>query len=316
MPAARTKIEGARAPATTKIRRGKIRAGSSRIASLSQRKPQSLTTPIAAAAIVAAIAAGWWFRDYGLLQADTGLGYSLGIIAAGCMLVLLIYPLRKRFRWLGFIGPVRNWFRTHMILGVLGPTAALFHSNFSLGSLNSRVALFSALLVAASGLVGRFLYARIHNGLYGRKRNLVALRNHIRESSRTRTHKLRFMPRLMRRISMFDEGALRTDLGLVDSVMLLARIGAETRRAQVSLLRYAKEQLIAESKQSAIVARHRNRLYANTRSLVGSHMRQVRQLAKLQVYDRLFALWHTVHRPFFYLLVVSLVIHVLAVHLY
>ncbi len=56
-----------------------------------------------------------------------------------------------------------------MILGLVGPALILFHSNFQLGSVNSNVALFAMLIVAASGVVGRYLYAKIHLGLYGRK---------------------------------------------------------------------------------------------------------------------------------------------------
>ena len=58
------------------------------------------------------------------------------------MLVLLVYPLRKRVRALRFMGTVAHWFRAHMILGVAGPVCILLHSNFSLGATNSNVALF------------------------------------------------------------------------------------------------------------------------------------------------------------------------------
>ena len=41
---------------------------------------------------------------------DRGLGYALGIIGGSMMLVLLMYPARKRAQWLRFIGGVPGWF--------------------------------------------------------------------------------------------------------------------------------------------------------------------------------------------------------------
>ena len=91
----------------------------------------------------AAIVTGIMGRDERRVFADEGLGYALGIVGTLLILFLLIYPLRKRFKWLKVLGNVRNWFRVHMILGVVGPLTILYHSNFMLGSVNSTVALLA-----------------------------------------------------------------------------------------------------------------------------------------------------------------------------
>jgi hypothetical protein len=75
------------------------------------------------------------------------------------MLLLLLYSVRKRVRWLARFGETRHWFRTHMMLGIVGPVLILYHCNFDLGDLNSKVALYCTLLVAGSGVLGRYLYA-------------------------------------------------------------------------------------------------------------------------------------------------------------
>jgi hypothetical protein len=104
-----------------------------------------------------------------------GWGYTLGIIGAS-MLLLLIYPARKRVAWLGFVGGVPGWFRVHMLLGTLGPLCILFPANLSLGANNRNVALFCMLTVAGSGVIGRYLYTRIHARLDGGQSNLGELR--------------------------------------------------------------------------------------------------------------------------------------------
>ena len=78
----------------------------------------------------------------------------MGVVSVACVLTLLMYPLRKRLRWLRFIGSTKIWFRTHQHMGVTTTVAALYHCSFQIGSLNSRLALTSLLLVAGSGLIG------------------------------------------------------------------------------------------------------------------------------------------------------------------
>ena len=152
--------------------------------------------------------AGWLIRDQHWLTAERGVGYVLGIVSVLCMLVLLLYPLRKRFRILKFIGPLPKWFRNHMILGVSAPIAALYHCNYQLGSLNSRIALFSALTVAGSGLVGRFIYSRIHHGLYGRKANLKELLARVKTTTPGVGRLGTFVPELHKRMTQFDREVL------------------------------------------------------------------------------------------------------------
>jgi hypothetical protein len=45
-------------------------------------------------------------------------------------------------------------------------------------------------------------------------------------------------------------------------------------------------------------------------------LKRVRRVAELGSYERMFSLWHVFHLPFFYMLVVAALIHVLAVHMY
>ena len=109
----------------------------------------------------------WLEKDEYWFHAESGLGYAFGIIGCSLMLLLLLYPARKYYKPMRYTFKVHHWFRMHMIFGVLGPCFIILHSNFNLGSLNSNIALFSMLLVALSGLIGRYVYQKIHRGLYG-----------------------------------------------------------------------------------------------------------------------------------------------------
>ncbi|MEQ1651925.1 MAG: pyridine nucleotide-disulfide oxidoreductase, partial [Hyphomicrobium sp.] len=126
---------------------------------MARRRPLRYLGPwLVTAATAGAIVAGWAWRDEGHLTPEQGLGYWLGIAGATAMLLLLVYPLRKRMPSLRWLGGIPAWFQLHMLLGVLGPLLILYHCNFSFGAPNSNIALSTMLVVAASGVVGRYLY--------------------------------------------------------------------------------------------------------------------------------------------------------------
>jgi len=103
------------------------------------------------------IAVGWLLRDLQLYSPAEGVGYWMGIIGGSLMLTLLLYPLRKRIKFLHKLGPTKYWFQMHMVLGLIGPLLILYHCNFQLGSFNSQVALYCMVLVAGSGIIGTAL---------------------------------------------------------------------------------------------------------------------------------------------------------------
>jgi hypothetical protein len=267
---------------------------------------------------VAALAAliGWLARERRLVDADTGVGYLLGIVGITCMAALLVYPLRKRFKFLSFLGPTKDWFRTHMFLGTLGPLAALYHCNFTPGAVNSRIALYAALLVALSGFVGRYIYSKIHLGLYGRRTDLRELLARIEVAAPAATRAARFVPELTRRLVEFDRTVLVPPSGWVACLVLPLRLAVLTRLEYWRLRAYARRELGREAQRSERLQRYGRSLERVTCEYIASHLKQVRRVAEFVAYQRLFALWHVVHRPFFVILAVSVVVHVVAVHSY
>ena len=124
------------------------------------------------------------------------------------MLLLFVYPLRKRWRAMREVGSTRFWFAFHMTLGIAGPAADhRCTRRCAFGSLNATVAFASMALVAGSGIVGRFLYARIHHGLYGRRATLAELRAQAGIDSEAVRSKLAFVPHVEERLDEFARRA-------------------------------------------------------------------------------------------------------------
>ncbi len=259
---------------------------------------------------------GYEGREGRALTAESGLGYAFGILSVACMVILLLFPLRKRFKFLKFLGATPMWFRNHQVLGIAGPIAALYHCNFNLGSLNSKVALYSALTVAASGIIGRFIYTKIFRGLNMHKASLkqlaASLDTQIPESGRSMV----FLPELISRIGEFDQQVLSPPKGMFAVWLLPLRLIFETRREQWRLGRFARRKIMVESIYNEAITNDRRKIQRVTKRCIARHLRQVRQVAEYTAYQRLFALWHKIHLPFFVLLVVSVVVHIYAVHNY
>jgi hypothetical protein len=264
-----------------------------------------------------AVLLGWLItRNTVLVDAERGVGYWLGIAGASLMATLLLYPLRKRWRLMHSLGATRHWFRMHMVFGVLGPVLILYHSNFSFGSLNDTVALACTLLVAVSGLVGRYIHAKVHVDLDGHRATLEQLSENARITAVQRRESVALVPGLIERLTAYDATVLEPPRGALPILLLPLKLAVVTRWEAMKLSWFARSQLRLLARRSEIVRAKRIELRASIDRFIHEHLRRVRRVAALGSYERLFSLWHVFHLPFFYMLVVAALIHVLAVHMY
>ncbi len=260
----------------------------------------------------AALWFGWSIRDERYITAEYGLGYALGIVGGSLMLLLLLYPLRKHWRRLHRAGPIHWWFRIHMLFGLLGPLAVLYHANFHQGSLNSTVALWAMLIVSASGVVGRLIYTRIHYGLYGSRMTLQGLRSDSAEGRAEFVRLCGELPEVEQALAALEGEALKPSRGVLQGLWRRLRVGFVLRRTR---RRVTPRLLVALAAQGGEPKAQRSARKALKRALRG-YFASVYRVARLALFERLFAWWHVLHLPLFLLLVVSGITHVVAVHRY
>ena len=259
---------------------------------------------------------GWSTQTERYINPNRGVGYALGIIGGSLMLLLLVYSLRKRWTWLSFLGSTPGWFRFHMVLGIAGPVCILYHSNFGTGATNSNVALFSMLTVAGSGLIGRYIYVHIHHGLYGRKLELGELRAGA-EGLRSLSGGISFLPELVTRLESAEQRLLKAGPHL--SFLGFAKptvVALIALRSRWRLHGYIRNALHAGARRSAVVALEHKRLGLTARCYVDRRLAATRRVAGFEGYERLFSLWHALHIPLIFIMVIAAIIHVIAVHVY
>jgi hypothetical protein len=259
---------------------------------------------------------GWTAHLERYIDPNRGLGYALGIIGGTLMLVLLAYSLRKRWTRLEFLGSTPSWFKFHMVLGVAGPLCILYHSNFTTGATNSNVALFSMLTVAGSGVIGRYIYAHIHNGLYGRRVELGELQTGA-ETLRSISGRIAFVPELITRLESAEQRLLIAGPRLaVLGFMKPFVVAVATMRARRRLHGYVRRSLHAKASHSAVVHAEEQRMCQRALAYVDRRLTATRRVAEFEGYERLSSLWHSLHIPLIFVMVIAAIIHVIAVHLY
>lgn len=95
-----------------------------------------------------------WFRPSGYV------GQAAGILTFAGFLFMWLFPLRKRLRRIGWLGPVPAWLNVHIGVGLLLPLIGAIHAGFRFGGVIG-LGYIAMLIVCASGVVGRYLYVRI-----------------------------------------------------------------------------------------------------------------------------------------------------------
>lgn len=258
----------------------------------------------------------WLMGRWGGFEPGSEMGYNLGLAGGIMMLLLFLYPLRKHFRFMHGLGPAKYWFAMHMALGILGPLFILAHSRFEVGSVNAAVSLGSMCLVAGSGIIGRFIYTKIHHGLYGRRASVEEMRAQAGLNSRELQSKLAFAPKVEAALSRFEAMTLKTHTNPLASAWALVMLWLRAWRAHRHCVRELRRLYKAHARERGWdQAKFQRRLKA-ANNLVRTYLRSTREVAHFRTYERLFSLWHVLHVPLVYMLILSAIAHVVAVHMY
>jgi hypothetical protein len=267
--------------------------------------------------VIAGIVAGMWrLSRMEMFKAGDDVGYWLGVAGAVMMLLLFSYPLRKHFSFARNWGRVKWWFLVHMILGIGGPALILLHSTFRVGSLNAAVALYSMLAVAGSGIIGRFIYARVNRGLRGEQSSLNELRDRAGLQQADAKSRLAFAPRVETLLAEFESSvsnATPSWLAHTRQVFWLPIQQWLVYRRCVSDIHVVMKNIASKKQWGKEEAQRRER---HAKELVSMYLNAVSRVAQFTAYERLFSLWHVAHIPFVYLLIISSLVHVYAVHVY
>jgi len=231
------------------------------------------------------------------------------------MLVLLVYSLRKRWSWLSFLGSTPGWFRFHMVLGIADPCASCITRISAPAQPTATWRCFrcSPLPVAASSAATSTRTST--TGCTAANSNWGIARGRRRLAQPVR--RISFLPELVARIDTAEQRLLKAGphlsfLGFAKPMV----VGTLALKTRWELHHYIRHSLHAGARRSAVVALEHKRLGLTARAYIDRRLAATRRVASFEGYERLFSLWHALHIPLIFMMVIAAVIHVIAVHVY
>ena len=267
-------------------------------------------------AVLALLAWGFLHRDDNWYTPEHGLGYWFGIVGSALVLILLLYPLRKRFKSWRSWGRLPNWLKFHMFLGVSGPTLILFHANFKLGATNSNVALISMMVVMLSGIVGRYIYGKTHNRYSGELRSLQDLRLAAQHARGDLQYDFMKVHRVQDLLNGLERRVLNPDHGLLSASWLHLDYSLSMGGYRRKLLKHAFADIEQTGRYQGLNRKEVQSQKKAAAAYLTTYLRTLQNAAQFKFHERMFALWHVLHVPLLFVLIAAAVIHVIAVHLY
>lgn len=247
-----------------------------------------------------------------LLRSSGVIGIRLGMLGVAMFGILFLYPLRKRWPWLSRIGSTRRWLDFHVVMGISAPIIISFHAAFKFHGL-AGLAYWIMVAVALSGFVGRYVYAQIPRTLHAVKMSAAELENQTADLALALTMALSAQ-------HTFDPDEFEALLTVPSAkevrtysvfkmlwIMLLKDLA---RPFQIAALRL---RFLKGTEVVTTLGGLRRSGHADVEAIIYNVSRQSllrTKMAFLEKTERVFHLWHVIHRPFSMSFVALVIIHI------
>jgi hypothetical protein len=243
-----------------------------------------------------------------LLRPSGTIGVKLGMVGVLMFFLIYLYPLRKKWGWLGKMGNSRHWLDFHVVLGTAAPIIIAFHSTFKFGNI-AGMAFYSMLMVTLSGFVGRYLYAHIPRGLSAAELSMKeiqekeeALRKELAEQKATFGFSVDALYEL-------PSPAEVAKTPLIASLLSMFLIDIK-RPFKASLLRLREAGFGAWIFSGFGLFSTRDQKLERAIRLAQKQASLSQSIAFLSRTQRIFQLWHVIHRPFSYAFAILAILHI------
>jgi hypothetical protein len=279
-----------------------------------EKQHRRLVMVISAVVVAAIVALALYGQDYyrlsqadrpfspkhHLLKPSGAVGINLGLLGVLMLCGIFLYPLRKRWAWLQKQGNSKHWLDHHVVLGITAPVCIAFHSSFKFRGL-AGIAFWVMLAVALSGLIGRYLYAQIPRQVAAAESSLRVFQGVLERQKIIAPADLR---RLFHLPSPNQEPRWSALVAL--GYMVMSDLVRPFRVARLRIrvmgikpaLRSFSGMLPKNPQLEGVIGLARKQALLSRRVIFLSHA------------QRVFKLWHIVHRPFSYAFAVLALVHI------
>ena len=243
-----------------------------------------------------------------LLRPSGPIGLYLGFLGVALFVGIFLYPIRKHWAWLGQMGKTRHWLDIHVLMGLTAPFIIAFHSTLKFRGI-AGMAFWIMFAVSASGVVGRYLYAQIPRKVSTAELSMRELQE-LQEQLAQQLAAQRLLPEAHLRalLRMPDSATVRRlPIFIALPYMMILDVVRVLRVARLRRHALTFAESIA-SLAGFVPTRHRDlekaiRAAAEEAAL----LKRVLFLSRSQ---KVFHLWHVVHKPFSYAFAVLALLHI------
>ena len=248
---------------------------------------------------------------HALLKPSGAIGVKLGMLGLGMFLCIFLYPLRKRWAWLGRQGSSRHWLDNHVLLGLAAPFVIALHAAFKFRGF-AGIGFWIMVVVSLSGVIGRYLYAQIPRSLTAAELSLKEVQD-VQAKLGEQLAEQRVLPQSDLRAALSLPSAERvqklpTVVALVYMMLLdLSRVFkiATLRRHHLSF----GEQLFTLG--GLLRTRHPD--LERAVKVAREEAAIAKRVLFLSCSQKVFHLWHVVHKPFSYTFALLAIVHIVLV---
>src|SRR5260370_389894 len=243
-----------------------------------------------------------------MLRGSGLIGWWLGIFGSCLFCLIFLYAVRKNWAWLANLGNSRHWFNYHVLMGMTAPMVIAFHASFRFRGI-AGMAFWIMLAVALSGIAGRYIYGQIP-----RSRNAAELSLQESKQLQERLTAKLAAQRLVRASDMANLFQLPSaryveSESAISALCTLLWIDCKrpfrVARVRRGALGFAGKVLTLGGFLSS-----RNGALENIVEVAREQASLSKKLLFLGKSQKVFQLWHVVHRPFSYSFAVLALIHI------
>jgi hypothetical protein len=243
-----------------------------------------------------------------LLRPSGPVGLYLGFFGVALFLGIFLYPIRKHWPWLATIGSTRHWLDIHILMGLTAPAIIAFHSALKFKGL-AGMAFWIMFAVSASGVVGRYLYGQI-------PRKVTTAELSMRELQDLQIQ----LAQQLAAQNVLPEASLRELLRLPDANRV-ARLPIVVAIVYMMLLDLARKFRVARLRRHTLKGKEslttlagflptRHREVERAIRAAAEEAALSKRVLFLSRSQKVFHLWHVVHKPFSYAFAVLALIHI------
>lgn len=224
-------------------------------------------------------------------------GHGLGILGSSMVLLLFLYSARKRNLFGLRFGKIKNWLNIHIFFGIMGPVFINLHTSFKFGGIVA-VSYYSMMAVMLSGFLGRFLYVQIPRKLSGEELTLSEMKAISEKMTNVLIKKYHLEKSTLSKIE--SVAGTRNNLGGFSAIQAII-INNLSRYFKIRSL---QKEIHRQYPKLPAAELHR------VISIISQQSLLLRKISFLKVVQPMLHYWHVIHKPFAYVMVIIMFIHI------